>query len=137
MGWPADKQAQTNTNLMQSGSEPPLERGERLDTEFLLQPISSFSQYLSHCCHCQVSGASHCSEWPLPFTPCHLLLGIFQIAQPGSPFLAHFRGPGYSWNLPREHSQAPWLSLVRLGPHHLSLSNTAEMGSSPICSEES
>lgn len=56
MGWPADKQAETNTNLMQSGSEPPLERGEKLDTELMLQPISSCIQHCSYCSHCQVSG---------------------------------------------------------------------------------
>lgn len=56
VGWPADKQAETNTNLMQSGSEPPLERGEKLDTELMLQPISSCIQHCSYCSHCQVSG---------------------------------------------------------------------------------
>lgn len=42
---------------MQSRSELPSESRERLETELLLQPISSCIQHFSYCPHCQVSGA--------------------------------------------------------------------------------
>lgn len=126
---------------MQYGSEPTLDKwkaGGKL-TDILLQPISSCNQH-HLCCHCcqrsiglspvraprRFLERSHRSELPLPFTPCHLLLDIFQIPQPGSYCLLNFRGPAYSFNHKREHRQASWLSLVKPGQHQLSLSKTGE-----------
>lgn len=60
IGWPADKQAETNINFMQYRSEPPLDKWKglgRFDTELLLQPISSCNQDHSCCRRSQQSTA--------------------------------------------------------------------------------
>ena len=153
MGWPADKQAETNINFMQYGSDPPLDKQKssgRFDTELPLRPISSCKQHHS-CCRCRqwsiapspvpapsrFPEQSHRSERPLPFTPCRLLLDIFQIPQPASYCHVNFKGPAYSFNHKREHSQAARLSLVKPGQRQLSLSKTGETENQPICCKES
>jgi len=121
-GWPADKQAETNNNFMQHGSEPPFIEMERLreighgapaSAHLELQPappalpsLPAEHRFVPSPCSQEASGASRCSEQPLPFTPCRLLLDIFQIPQPGRYCLVNFRGPAYSFNHKAEHSQA-------------------------------
>lgn len=126
---------QTSVLCMQYGSEPPSDKEKnsgRFDTELLLWPIFSCNQH--HCAAiaaavsgepcCQQSIApspvpapsrflewSHHSEQPLPFTPCRLLLDIFQTPQPASYCHVNFRRPAYSFNHKREHSQAPGYHL--------------------------
>lgn len=131
MGWPADKQTGTNTNLMQSGSEPPLERGERLDTELLLQlqPALDVTARFLEC--------SHCSEWPLPFIPCHPTLDSFQIPQPARQFLAHFRWPVTAGIPAVNTARFPSYHLSDLGCTTSAFQTQEKWGALPICSEES
>lgn len=114
MGWPADKQAERSINFMQYGSEP--------QTNWKAQEDSTQSSCFSPSPVVTSTICNALTARGVPLHPQSLLPAGFRSGlaaksgpcfSPGSYCFVNFREPAYNFNHKREHSQAPWLSLVK------------------------